>query len=138
MKKPKNVKISKLDTPKPEAVRVSRKCEWSALDQKKHGIGGVINGPIKERKQDRRALPAEGYIVVFFPRIKGIGKARVDCFGFDYSWSASPEAALSKFMDRIHRSDKWEQYYLAGHRVRKVRVIDLGDAQLPSRRVKGK
>jgi hypothetical protein len=111
-----------------ESVRVSRRGEFTALDAKKHGVGGLIRGKIRWRKQDKRARSAEGYAVVFFPRIHGIGKACIYMFGLDYSLSRSPEAAISKFMDRIAGSETWVKMSKAGHRVRKVRVIDLGDA----------
>lgn len=112
-----------------EAVRVTRRSEFQALDPKKHGVGGFLKGTkIRDRKQDRRAIPGEGYAVIFFPRIHGIGKAAVHTFGLDKSLSRSPEAAISKFMDSIARSETWKSLSRAGHRVRKVRIVDLGDA----------
>lgn len=117
---------------KAEAVRVSRrkefKDEFTPLDPKKHGMAGLIRGKMKPRKQDRRASPGEGYAVIFFPRYTRLGKAAVHFFGVERSLSNSPEAAISKFMDGIAKSETWQGMSKAGHRVRKVRITDLGDA----------
>lgn len=88
-----------------------------------HGI--VLTEP-KLREQDKEALPEEGYIVVFFPKIDCLGPAQI---GFlNRTLSQSAEAARVKFMDRIVPGQTWETYAHAGHRVRRVRIIDLGDA----------
>lgn len=110
----------------PESKRTSRK--FTELDPRKHGVGGLLIGGVKPRKQDRRALAGEGYAVVFFPKYTKLGKAHLHFFGIDRSFSRSPEAAISKFMDGIARSETWKQMARAGHRVRKVKIIDLGDA----------
>jgi hypothetical protein len=115
-----------------EKERVSRKIEWIGLDWKKHGIGGVIKAPLRYRKQDKRATGDTAYAVVFFPRIKGIGRAHVDMY-IRETLSRSPEAAISRFMDRIARSETWKTYYRAGHKVRKIKLSDLGDAPLGKR-----
>jgi len=105
---------------------------YSELDPKKHGIGGLIKGFIKEREQDAVAEPWEGYVVAFFPKIEGIGSARVSYAGPPHTLAQTPEAAISKFMDGVCStgpgSSDWAGYHDAGHRVRKVRIIDLGDA----------
>lgn len=115
-----------------EKERVSRKIEWVGLDPKKHGIGGVVKGPLRYRKQDKKATGEVGYAVVFFPRIKGIGRAHLG-LRLRETLSFSPEAAISKFMDRIARSETWETYYKAGNKVRKIKLTDLGDAPLGKR-----
>lgn len=117
----------------PEKKRVSREIEWTPLDPKKHGVGGVVRGPLRYRKQDRRASGDSGYAVVFFPRIKGIGRAHIHLYVRE-TLSYSPEAAVSKFMDQIARSETWAAYYKAGHRVRQIRLTDLGDAPLKRKR----
>lgn len=74
------------------------------------------------------ALSHEGYAVVFFPRITGIGEATL---GFPTVWetlSQTSEAAIAKFLDRIAKGQTWETYADAGHKVRKVRIDDMGDA----------
>ncbi len=111
----------------PEKKRIARRREWAWLDPKKHGIGGAVPAPLRYRKQDRRAIGDTGYAVVFFPRIHGIGKAALHMY-LRETLSHSPEAAVSKFMDRIARSETWKTYYTAGHRVRKIKLVDLGDA----------
>lgn len=98
------------------------------LNQKKHGVGGVTFTNPKPRKQDRRAISSEGYAVIFFPKVYGIGKADVDMFGLDRSLSSSPEAARVKFLDGLAKGERWSSYEKAGHRVRKVRIMDMGDA----------
>lgn len=108
--------------------RRMRKSGLYPLDVKKHGIGGALTVPLERRKQDRIAEAAEGYAVVFFPKYHGIGKAQVNFFGLDRSLSRSPEAAKIKFMDGMKPGEKWETYHRGGHRIRKVRVVDLGDA----------
>lgn len=122
----------KPEPPKLEKDRVDRKIEWVGLDPKKHGVGGVIKGPLRYRKQDKRARSDTGYAVVFFPRIKGIGRAHIHMYVRE-TLSYSPEAAISRFMDKIARSDTWATYFKAGHRVRKLKVLDLGDASLGRR-----
>lgn len=113
----------------PEKKRSSRKIEWVALDWKKHGVGGAVRGPLKYREQDKRATSDAGYAVVFFPRIKGIGRAHLHMY-LRETLSHSPQAAVTKFMDRIARSETWATYFKAGHRVRKIKLTDLGDAPL--------
>lgn len=90
--------------------------------------GGVTYKRPKLREQDRRAKPAELYAVVFFPKITGLMKAQVNFYGLRETLSATPEAAKVRFMDSIKKGEKWATYHHAGHRVRKVKVIDLGDA----------
>jgi hypothetical protein len=83
---------------------------------------------LKMRKQDRRAKSDEMYAVVFFPKITGIGKAQIGFYSLRDTLSATPEAAKARFMDGIARGEKWETYHDAGHRIRRVKVIDMGDA----------
>lgn len=92
------------------------------------GPGGVVLRKPRPRKQDRRAQSAEMYAVIFFPKITGIGKAHVHFYGVHESLAQSPEAAKVKFMDRIRKGEKWETYAQAGHRVRKIKIVDMGDA----------
>ena len=108
------------------AIRRSRK--MYPLDHKKHGVGGLTFVKPTRQKQDRRALPGEGYAVIFFPRIRGIGKAQVHFFGLDRSLSNTASAARVKFMDSIKAGEKWARYAKAGHKIRKVKIIDMGDA----------
>lgn len=108
---------------------MARERKIYTLDHKKHGIGGVTYRKPKRKKQDRRAKPSEMYAVIFFPKIEGIGAASVDFFGLRDTLSATPAAAKVRFMDRIHKDCTWAQYARAGHRVRKVKVIDLGDGE---------
>ena len=92
------------------------------------GPGGAVSRKPRMRKQDKRAKSAEFYAVVFFPKITGIGPAGICHYDINTTISLSPEAAKAKFMDRITKGQKWETYADAGHRIRKVKVLDLGDA----------
>jgi hypothetical protein len=124
----------KPEPPKLEKERVSRKIEWTPLDFKKHGIGGLVKGRLRYRKQEKRAASGHCYAVVFFPRIKGIGGANVD-FYIRETMASSPEVVIAKFMDRIARSETWATYYKAGHKVRKIKLVDAGPAPLGRRNV---
>ncbi len=93
------------------------------------GPKGILQGEPKMREQDKSARDGEGYVVCFFPRITGIGAANLNYPGALETFSQTPEAAVMKFMDRIKRGEKWETYRDAGHRVRKVKIVDLGDAE---------
>jgi hypothetical protein len=101
---------------------------FSALDNKKHGVGGLIRGKIKYRAQDKRAEPGEFYAVVFFPRIHGIGNASLRFISHMETLSQSPAAAKAKYLDRLAPGQKWADFVRAGHRIRKIRLTDLGDA----------
>lgn len=99
--------------------------------------GGVVikrpgMKPMRLRKQDRRALPYEAYAVVFFPKITNFMKARIGFYGLAETLAKTPEAAIVKFIDRIGGDEpdkkKWKHYHQAGHRVRKIKITDLGDA----------
>lgn len=99
------------------------------------GMGGVVRGKPEMREQDKEAAPAEGYAVVFFPKISGIGPASLDWPRIGATLARTPEAAIAKFMDGVAEGQTWETYYDGGNRVRRVRVVDLGDAErgnLPS------
>jgi hypothetical protein len=97
-----------------------------------HPDGGAVKGIIqkepKMRKQDKKFRPGEFYAVVFFPKITLIGKAGAHFHEVSNTISQSPDAAKTRFMDGIKQGEKWETYVKAGHRIRKVRVVDLGDA----------
>jgi hypothetical protein len=93
------------------------------------GPKGITSRKPEMRRQDAEALPAEGYAVVFFPKLTTFGQAMMNFPRISETFSQTPEAAIVKFMDGIIKSEKWETYFDAGHRVRKVRVIDLGDAE---------
>ena len=90
--------------------------------------GGVVREKPEMRQQDAEAEPVEMYAVVFFPKITGIGPAALNFYGLQGTLSNSPEAARVRFMDRMAAGQKWETFSEAGHRIRKVRVTDLGDA----------
>ena len=90
--------------------------------------GGIVLKKPRARKQAKRAKSEEMYCVVFFPKITGIIEATVNFYGIRTTMANTPEAAKVFFMDRIAKGEKWETYHDAGHRIRKVRVIDLGDA----------
>lgn len=100
---------------------------YSALSAKKHGMGGLIKGKLRPRKQDRRAKPFEAYAVIFFPTIQGIGPACMYQGVFE-TLAQRPETAKAKWLDTVHKSVRWADYHKAGHRIRKVKIIDLGDA----------
>lgn len=89
---------------------------------------GVLRDKPRRRAQDKRAISAYGYVVVFFPKITGIGKAEMSWCSTERTLSQTPEAAIAKKMDGIAKGEKWETYHDAGWRVRRVRLTDLGDA----------
>ncbi len=91
---------------------------------------GVLSKKPKRRKQDKVALSEEMYAVVFFPKLNFMGPAQVDFYGVRTTLAKSPEAAKVLFMDRIARGEKWEVYQDAGHRIRKIKISDLGDADV--------
>jgi len=108
----------------------ARETKWYTLDPKKHGAGGITKRMPKPRKQDNRARAWEGYAVVFFPQYEIGFKATVGFHQTLDTLSQTPEAARVRFADNIGGAEspdvKWKEYHKAGHRVRKVRVIDLG------------
>lgn len=106
------------------------------LDRKKHGIGGATYKFPAPRKQDKRAKSEEYYVVAFFPKFQFGMKASIGFFDLRSTISASPDAAVVRFMDGIRQGEKWSDYAKAGHRVRKVRVVDLGDAGKQNERAK--
>ena len=96
---------------------------------------GLLLRKPRARKQARRAKSAEMFAVIFFPKITGIMNAQVGFYNLRLS--QTPEAARVKFMDDIKKGEKWATYADAGHRVRRVRIIDLGDASaLPKKKVR--
>ena len=90
--------------------------------------GYVLKKP-RRQKQDKKFEPGTFYAVIFFPKITGIGKASANWPRVMETLSQSPEAAISKFMDGIKQGETWETYQDAGHRVRQVKISDLGDAE---------
>jgi hypothetical protein len=99
------------------------------LDHKKDGVGGVVTTKPTTRKQDRRASPEFMYAVIFFPKISGIGKASVNFFAIRDTLSATPAAARVRFLDRLAKGCTWAQYARAGHKVRRVKITDVGDGK---------
>lgn len=96
------------------------------------GPGGLGHDGLEEmrmREQDEQALPATLYAVCFFPRITNLGKAQLNFYPLHNTLAQSPEAAITKYMDSMAPGQTWESYYDAGHRVRKICVTDLGDAE---------
>lgn len=91
------------------------------------GPGGFMMKKPRIRKQDKRFKSAEFYAVVFFPKITGIGKASASWPKTINSLSNSPQAAIAKFLDGIKKGETWETYEDAGHRVRRVKIMDLGE-----------
>jgi hypothetical protein len=110
------------------AKKTARK--FYPLDHKKHGVGGVVMKPFKPRKQDRRAKPAEFFCVVFFPTITQIGNASLAYPRIYDTFAQTSETAKAKFLDNMAKGEKWDNYHKAGHRIRRVRISDLGDAAL--------
>jgi hypothetical protein len=94
---------------------------------------GALRGVLPEepafREQDATAEPVEHYAVVFFPKITGIGHADLRWPSVLETLSRTPDAAICKFLDRLVHGKKWETYHDAGHRVRRVLITDLGDAE---------
>ena len=104
-----------------------RKPKYYALDAKECGVGGVVLRKPRERKQAKRAKSFAGYMDVFFPTITGLWPATI-MYGDLETFASTPDAARMKYMDRRPKSDKWTSYQRAGHRIRKVKIIDMGDA----------
>lgn len=110
------------------------KRKWYTLDPKKHGVGGLTlkNPGMKPRKEDKKAKAWEGYAVVFFPQYELGFKASIGFHDTNRTLSQTAEAARVKYSDHIGGNEspdeKWKTYHKAGHRVRKVRIIDLGPA----------
>ena len=107
-----------------------KKTKWYEMDPKKHGMAGLSKFPIKPRKQDHRAKPWYGYAVILFPQYELGWKATIGFHGTQETLSQSAEGARVKYADRIGGKEspdkKWARYHNAGHRVRKVKIIDLG------------
>jgi hypothetical protein len=98
------------------------------LDYKKHGVGGLTRHEPRWREQDKEATPAEFFAAVFFPKIEGIGDATLGDSHFRDTLAQTKDAAIMRFLDTIAPNQTWEGYEAAGWCIRKVRVIDLGDA----------
>jgi hypothetical protein len=109
-------------------MTAKREPKFYPLSHKKHGVGGITLTKPAPRKQDRRARPGEYYSVVFFPKFKGLWPAAIHHYDVNGTISQSPEAARIKFMDRIAKGETWAKYSKAGWRIRKIKIVDLGDA----------
>jgi hypothetical protein len=120
------VAFAKGDKSRGRIVRPKAQKMWALVHP--GAPGGVVLRKPRRRKQDKRATAADMYAVVFFPRIDVLGKARVGFYEVRGTLSNSPEAAKTRFMDGIAKGEKWETYAEAGHRVRRVRISDMGDA----------
>jgi len=111
--------------------KIGRK-KWYEMDPKVTWVAGLSPTKLKRRKEDRRASPWEGYAVIFFPQYNIGWKASVGFQGLSETLSQTPEAARIRFADNIggndHPDKKWKDFHKAGHRVRRVRIIDLGPA----------
>lgn len=92
------------------------------------GIGGVMIKKPKLRKQDAKFVPGVYYAVVWFPKLDCIGRAYGSFNAIHETLAQSPEAAVTRYLDRIHPSNTWENAHAAGNRVRRVKITDLGDA----------
>ncbi len=92
------------------------------------GPGGLVLEKPEMREQDEKFESDDFYAVVFFPKITGIGNACLHYTALTETLANSPEAARVKFMDRIAKKEKWETYVDAGHKIRRIQIIDLGDA----------
>ena len=103
----------------------------SFLDPKKHGMAGAVLGKLKYRKQDRRFKPEEFFAVVFFPKVKGIGPARIYKHGITETLSHSKATAIAKYDDAhpsVRAKRSWKDSHAAGHMVRRIKIVDLGPA----------
>lgn len=116
---------------KAKAHKIGKR-KWYKLDPKKHGVAGLSPHTPKRRKEDRRAAPWEGYAVIFFPQYEIGQKAAVGFYGTAATLSQTAEAARVKFADSIGGKEspdkKWAEYHKAGHRVRRIKIVDLGPA----------
>ena len=93
------------------------------------GPGGLVAGkPRMKKKQDRRAKSLEAYVAVFFPKITGIGPATVWGHNVADRAAQTPEAAKVKYLDGLAKGETWETYADAGWRIRRIKIVDLGDA----------
>ncbi len=112
-------------------VKIDKR-HWYELDPEKHGVGGLSPHMPKLRKEDRRARPLEGYAVIFFPQYNIGWKAQIWYNEVQETLSQTPEAARVRYADHIggkeHPAKKWAKYHKAGHRVRRVKIIDMGPA----------
>ena len=79
------------------------------------------------REQDAEFPAEEMYCVVFFPRVSGMPTA-VSPYMLQSTAASTPEKAKMLFVGGLGGDAGWDEYAEAGWKVRKVRVIDLGDA----------
>lgn len=109
--------------PKPKKFRL-----WQILPEKGSGrLGGLLIKKPKLRKQDRRAKAVEMYLVAFFPRFTGIGRAAIWHTQAAHDLASSPETAIAKHMDCMAAEHTWDKARKAGWRLRRVKIIDMGD-----------
>lgn len=97
----------------------------TVLNRDVHGIGGITAGDVEPREQDIQAEECVGHMVVFFPKFTKIGKAAIWKSNID-TFSNSPEAAKTKFLDSLADGEDWDKYEAAGWKIRRVRVVDAG------------
>ena len=84
-------------------------------------------GDFEYREQDAEFPAEEMYCVVFFPRVAGMPTA-VSPYMLQSTAASTPEKAKMLFVGGLGGDAGWDEYAEAGWKVRKVRVIDLGDA----------
>ncbi len=90
--------------------------------------GVLTRKPWMKKKQDRRAKALEAYVAVFFPKITGIGPATIWGHNVSERIGQTPEAAKVKYMDGLAKDTTWETYADAGWCIRKIKIVDLGEA----------
>jgi hypothetical protein len=81
-------------------------------------------------RKTKRAKPLEGYVVAFFMRPE-VGKQEPIILShvIRETLSTTPQMARLKWCDNVHQGQReWKKYQRAGHRIRKIRITDLGDA----------
>lgn len=83
-------------------------------------------------KNKRRAKPLEGYVVAFYmnPEV-GLKEPLILAHTLRETFSRTPEMAKKRWLDDVHEGDKpktWNKYNRCGQRIRKVKIIDMGDA----------
>jgi len=86
-----------------------------------------LSQPVRKTK---RAKPLEGYVVAFF-MLPEVGKREPLILPHTVreTLSTTPQMARLKWCDNVHGGTKsWRSYARAGHRIRKIKIIDLGDA----------
>lgn len=85
-------------------------------------------GDWEYREQEKEFPPEEMYCVVFFPRVSGMPTVVIYPYMLQSTAASTPEKAKMLFVGGLGGDAGWDQYAEAGWKVRKVRVVDLGDA----------